>query len=459
MFQIFALLLQVQAGIVQLTDANLEQAIKDTPVILIDFYAYWCAPCRQFEPEYHQLSERFRNESSQIVVASFDSARDPDRYAITKYKIISFPTFILFIQGRSFYFEGQRSADALYRWVSQLTDGPNPIEISNKQQLENLIKQDVVLYYQGNAYTENTNYWIFYEYCKTSSDVTFAYSVIPNIIENTKEGGLYLYSNGERKVFQQAFTKQNLRVFVKRQILPLVPQLSTQTSDILYQGTSIILFVGVDEASQRIEKAFFDVASKFQNVYNFFFSRVTDQQFFIELENLGADDNVFPKLVIFNNQDKYKYNGPDFTSKGIKDFIFAFRQGKVDKYIKSEPLPEKQPRYVKKIVGYNFDEEVLKTNKDVLLEFYADWCHACKQFKPTYELLGYELRNNPNVVVAQINAPKNEFGGSYKPSSYPDIVFYKGSEKVKKAVPFTDIDNRDVKTLIEFIGNHTSYKN
>lgn len=40
---------------------------------------------------------------------------------------------------------------------------------------------------------------------------------------------------------------------------------------------------------------------------------------------MGGDDGVFPKIIAWNNGNKYKFNGPDFSVKGIKNFIFDFR--------------------------------------------------------------------------------------------------------------------------------------
>merc|ERR1712107_905752 len=43
---------------------------------------------------------------------------------------------------------------------------------------------------------------------------------------------------------------------------------------------------------------------------------------------------------------------------------------------------------VKVAVAKNFDELVMKNEKDVLVEFYAPWCGHCKKLTPVYEELG-----------------------------------------------------------------------
>ncbi|CAD8047445.1 unnamed protein product [Paramecium sonneborni] len=436
---------------------NVDALISGHRLILIEFYASWCAPCKQFAPEYQQLTDKASKHS--IACAAYDSQRDPDRYALEKFKISSFPTFIFFMDGKPFQFAGQRSADSMLQWMLQLVNGPNPTEILTQEQFNQFLNDnDVVLYYQLSENNVNDpNYWTFFEMSKTNSDAAFAFSFLFNI---GKPGRLYYYSkeSSEKKQFNQAFTKQNIQRFLLQNQLPDVPQLNDQSEKLVYSGATpaFILFSSLDEQSIKAEKAFIETAQLFKKTYQFSYTKITDEKFFDQLNNLGADDNVFPKIIAWNQGLKYKYNGPDFTVKGIKSFIFDFRQGKLEKFIKSEPLPDysQEKTYVRKVVAFNYDEEVIKNKKDVLLEFYAEWCGACKQFKPLYDQIAYELRDNPNLVVAQINAPDNEISDVYSPHSYPDLVLFRAADKQRKAIPWKGED-RTVESVLEFVRNNT----
>lgn len=44
----------------------------------------------------------------------------------------------------------------------------------------------------------------------------------------------------------------------------------------------------------------------------------------------------------------------------------------------------------------------------LLPQVYAPWCHACKSFEPKYQKLGEALKDIPSIVVAKIDATKNE---------------------------------------------------
>ena len=42
---------------VELTDDNFETTIKDSNIVLVDFWATWCGPCKQFAPVFEQSAK------------------------------------------------------------------------------------------------------------------------------------------------------------------------------------------------------------------------------------------------------------------------------------------------------------------------------------------------------------------------------------------------------------------
>ena len=57
-----------------------------------------------------------------------------------------------------------------------------------------------------------------------------------------------------------------------------------------------------------------------------------------------------------------------------------------------------------KITTGNFEQMVLKSDKTVILDFYADWCGPCQMVAPTLEKISNE---HPEIVVGKINVDED----------------------------------------------------
>lgn len=80
----------------------------------------------------------------------------------------------------------------------------------------------------------------------------------------------------------------------------------------------------------------------------------------------------------------------------------------------------------------NFEEEVLKSDKIVLIDFYADWCGPCKILSPIVEEVAKE---NTNIKVVKVDVDSNEkLAYEYKTYSIPTLVVIERGEEVNRAV-------------------------
>ena len=92
----------------------------------------------------------------------------------------------------------------------------------------------------------------------------------------------------------------------------------------------------------------------------------------------------------------------------------------------------------------NFTQEVLNSDKPVMVDFYADWCGPCKMLSPVVESLepAYEGR----VKIGKINVDDNpEIAEKYGVMSIPALIFFKGGEAVDQTVgviPQSEITRR-----------------
>ncbi len=81
----------------------------------------------------------------------------------------------------------------------------------------------------------------------------------------------------------------------------------------------------------------------------------------------------------------------------------------------------------------NFEEVVLKSDKPVLVDFWAEWCGPCRMISPIVEELSKEYENK--ALVAKVDVDNaNEIAMKYGIRNIPTILFIKNGEVVDKLV-------------------------
>nr|KAF6319965.1 protein disulfide isomerase family A member 4 [Myotis myotis] len=152
---------------------------------------------------------------------------------------------------------------------------------------------------------------------------------------------------------------------------------------------------------------------------------------------------------------KFAMEPDEFDSDTLREFVTAFKKGKLKPVIKSQPVPKNNKGPVKVVVGKTFDSIVMDPKKDVLIEFYAPWCGHCKQLEPVYTALGKKYKGHKNLVVAKMDATANDITNDrYKVEGFPTIYFAPSGDK-KNPIKFED-GNRDLEHLSKFVEEHAT---
>ena len=85
-----------------------------------------------------------------------------------------------------------------------------------------------------------------------------------------------------------------------------------------------------------------------------------------------------------------------------------------------------------KLTKANFDQEVLQSDKTVLLDFYADWCGPCRMLSPIIEEIASE---HPEIKVYKINVDEEqELAQSFQVMSIPILVALRDGRQIGSSV-------------------------
>lgn len=80
----------------------------------------------------------------------------------------------------------------------------------------------------------------------------------------------------------------------------------------------------------------------------------------------------------------------------------------------------------------NFEIEVLKSEKPVVMDMYADWCGPCRMMSPVFKDLEQEM---PDVKFVKVDVEaNNELAQKYEVRSIPSFIVVRSGEVVKTAV-------------------------
>ena len=95
------------------------------------------------------------------------------------------------------------------------------------------------------------------------------------------------------------------------------------------------------------------------------------------------------------------------------------------------------------ITKENFENEVLKSDKPVLLDFWATWCGPCMRQGPIVEELGEE-----GYAVGKLDVDQNmELAQQFRVMSIPTLIIFKNGAEAHRLVGLTD--KEELKKLLD----------
>jgi len=90
---------------------------------------------------------------------------------------------------------------------------------------------------------------------------------------------------------------------------------------------------------------------------------------------------------------------------------------------------------VAKFTDQNFNDEVLKSEMPVLVDFYADWCGPCRLVSPIVDELAKIYEGKIKVGKVDVDA-NSKVAGDYNVMSIPTVILYQKGKEIARQVGF-----------------------
>ena len=261
--------------------------------------------------------------------------------------------------------------------------------------------------------------------------------------------------------YPSKFIKQDsLKKFILEKSIPIVGERSHKTEYEYDNSKKPVVTVffeidhdknpkGVTYVTNRLKKLAKEYGGKI------IFSIASLSGYSYKLENYGLKSDSKKDIIVGlkNNVLHYKMT-EKFSVENIKTFIEDFKADKLVGKEKEEYKPPKEDNgdeddetsLVQTLTNDNADE-ILKSGKDIMVEFYAPWCGHCKSLKPEYKRLADMFKDDSSVTIAAMDATANTVPKEFDVKGYPTLYFL--SSKGKKPVPYNG--DREADEMAKFI--------
>jgi thioredoxin 1 len=84
----------------------------------------------------------------------------------------------------------------------------------------------------------------------------------------------------------------------------------------------------------------------------------------------------------------------------------------------------------------NFDQEVIKSDKPVLVDFWAEWCMPCRMLAPTIDEIAKEFAGKIKVGKVDTDSAR-DVSVKFGISAIPTIILFQGGQPIRKFVGLT----------------------
>ncbi|XP_031277725.1 protein disulfide isomerase-like 1-6 isoform X2 [Pistacia vera] len=481
------LLSKAQRIVLELNSDNAKRVAEGNEFVLLLGYAPWCARSAELMPQFAEAATSLKELKSPLLMAKIDAERYSK--AASSLGIKGFPTLLLFVNGTSQAYTGGFSAAEIVIWARKKTGVP-VIRINTVKAAEEFLKKYPMFVLGKFDKFEGPDYEEFLKAATSDNEIQFvetsssevARVLYPDIKATNHFLGLVKSEPVRYTEFDGAFEMDKILQFLEYNKFPLVIKLTEINNIKVYASPinlQVFVFAKADEL-KGLHEPLQNVARKFKGkvlgltIFNplkqilllcrsniFLFDiLLLVQIIFISVDSkdenlakpfltiLGLEESENTVVTAFDTKISSKFLlESDPTESNIEEFCSRLLHGTLSPYFKSQPIPDNTDASVKIIVGKTFDDLVLGSPENVLLEVHTPWCINCETTSKQMEKLAKHFKGLDNLVFAKIDAAGNEHP-KLQVDDYPTLLFYPADDKANPIKLPTKQSSKDLASFI-----------
>ncbi|CAN6927885.1 unnamed protein product [Brassica oleracea] len=447
---------KAQRIVLELSGDNARRVIGGNEFVMVLGYAPWCARSADLMPKFSEAATALKEIGSPVVMAKIDG----DRYGkvASEMEIKGFPTLLLFVNGSSQAYTGGFSAEEIVIWVQKKTGAPI-VTVNTVDEAQRFLKKYhtfvVGLFnkFEGSEYNE------FMKAAKSDDEIQFVETsdseVAKLLFPELKTSNVFIgmvKTEAERyTAYEGSYNMEKILEFLGKNKFPLITKLSESNTAWVYSSPvklQVMIFAKADDF-QNMAQPLEDFASKFKSKLMFIYIDITNENLAMPFLTLFGIEHANKTVVAaFDNKLNSKYLlESDPSPSNIEKFCSGLADGTIPQYYRSEPVPDNENASIVTVVGKTFDELVLNSQENVLLEVHTPWCVNCEAMSKQVVKLAKHFKGFENLVFARIDSSTNEHA-KLQVNDYPTILLYKSGEKEEPLKLSTKLSAKDMAVFI-----------
>lgn len=431
---------------------ELKTLVSQNDFIYLQFLDFGCNYSRLFAAEYQDL---FSAVGSKYPHLKFITISSEIQEIVQTYKIQGFPNVKMLVFGQIVEYYGELKSRKLILWIENILESMNLKILTKVSEIKPILSSYLacVLICQ----TENRNQLrVFQTLAAAYQNINFYFSTLKSAFSEIRPEFEYTFmvirdfDTGNRILgVDQPFNFENMRNFLEAFKNPIVNLISRELNDEIFRKKETVILLFYKDGKSKDKETFGEFANKNKNRMRFVMCDY-DSDYTADLLaifGLSLNGINFVGIMKFGEFVIEKFVTKIVTEFGLNLFLENFDKNKLERFYKSENIPDSEKGLIKKVSAIGLQKVIMNTQKNIFLIIYNPRSALCKNYLDILGKIAIKLKEKDNLEILMMNGAENE-SQDIIVQKYPSLYLFKNGDK---GLPVMYQGKNSMKELIKFL--------